>query len=238
MWKVFSNKLGNFIITSLHIDTGDTAPVAKRPYRNPMSARAGFLKQLDEWDEEGIIRRSKSAWAAPVLLVPKKDGTWRTVVDYRGLNKLLKREHNPVPLISEVMDTMGGAQFFSTMDLTSGNYQLPVAEEDAHKTAFTTPFGLYEHLKIPMGISSEVPCFQRTMELILRGLVGGVSFLVYFDDIICYCHIRSAPQKKNLNSIQGGADKRQQHEPKGPPILHSLLNKNEATATFRTQLLT
>jgi hypothetical protein len=108
MWMVFSNKPGNSTITSLHIDTGDAAPVANRPYRNPMSARAGFLKQLEEWEEEGIIRRSKSAWAAPVLLVPKKDGTWRTVVDYRGLNKLLKREHNPVPLISEVMDTMGG----------------------------------------------------------------------------------------------------------------------------------
>jgi hypothetical protein len=71
------------------------------------------------------------------------------------------------------------------MDLTSGYYQLPVAEEGAHKTAFTTPFGLYEYLKIPMGISSAVPCFQRTMELILRGLVG-VSCLVYLDDIICY----------------------------------------------------
>ena len=124
----FSDSPGYSTLAELQINTGDALPVSKRPYRNPLVANAGFLKQLEQWEEAGIIRRSKSAWAAPCLLVPKKNGKWRTVIDYRGLNKLLAKESNPVPIITEVLDTMGGAKFFSTMDLTSGFYQLRVRE--------------------------------------------------------------------------------------------------------------
>jgi len=107
-------------LAELEINTGRHLPVARRAYRNPLIANAGFLKQLEEWETEGIIRRSKSAWAAPVLLVPKKDGTCRTVIDYRGLNKLLTKESNPVQLISDMLDSMGGSAYFTTLDLTSG----------------------------------------------------------------------------------------------------------------------
>ena len=181
----FSDSPGYSSVAELEINTGAALPVSKRPYRNPLVANAGFLKQLEQWEEKGIIRRSKSAWAAPCLLVPKKNGAWRTVIDYRGLNKLLEKESNPVPIISEVLDNMGGCRFFSTMDLTSGYYQLGVREEDKHKTAFTTPFGLYEFNRCPQGISNAVPTFQRTMELLLRGSLG-ISALVFLDDVIVF----------------------------------------------------
>ena len=182
---VFSDSPGFSSLAELEIDTGNARPVAKKPYRNPLVANPAFLKQLEQWEDMHIIRRSNSAWAAPVLVVPKKDGAFRTVVDYRGLNSKLRKEENPVPRISDVLDSMGGAKFFSTMDLTSGYYQLGVKEADRHKTAFTTPFGLYEFNRCPQGISNAVPTFQRTMELLLRGLLG-VCVLVYLDDIIVY----------------------------------------------------
>jgi hypothetical protein len=118
-------------------------------------------------------------------LVPKKNGTWRTVIDYRELNKLLPREGNPLPRISDVLDSFHGAMYFSTLDLTSGYYQMGIAEEDRHKTAFTTPWGQWEFNRVAQGLANSPPFFQRNMELLLRGLVG-VCSLVYLDDVIIH----------------------------------------------------
>ena len=184
-YEVFSDQPGYSTVGELAIPTGSGRPVARKPFRNPLVANEGFMKQLREWEDAGIIRRSQSAWAAPVLLVPKKNGKWRTVIDYRGLNKLITPEENPVPLISTVLDSVGVGNVFTTLDLTSGYYQLPVKEEDRHKTAFTTPYGLWEFNRCPQGISNAVPTFQRTMELLLRRYLG-VSVLVYLDDVIIF----------------------------------------------------
>ena len=183
--ETFKNTPGFTGVAELEINTGDSRPVSRKGYRNPMVANAGFLRQLEQWEDEGIVRRSSSAWSAPAMVVPKKNGTWRTVIDYRGLNKLLAKESNPVPIIHEVLDAMGGSQYFSTMDLTSGYYQLGVREKDKPKTAFTTPFGLFEFNRCPQGISNAVPTFQRTMELLLRGSLG-ICALVFLDDVIVY----------------------------------------------------
>ena len=183
--NIFQNVPGYCTEAELRIPTGNHPPVARRAYRNPLIANSGFLQQLEQWEDKGIIRRSNSAYAAPCLLVPKKNGTWRTVIDYRALNKQLTKESNPVPIINDILDQMGGSSYFSTMDLTSGYYQMGVREEDKHKTAFVTPFGLYEFNRCPQGISNAVPTFQRTMELLLRGSLG-VHALVFLDDIIVY----------------------------------------------------
>jgi hypothetical protein len=181
----FQDTPGLCTLAEMRLDTGDARPVARRPYRNALIASAGFLDQLMQWEKKGIIRRSSSAWSAPVLLVPKKNGTWRTVVDFRQLNKLLTKEENPIPRISDVLDSFHGAMFFTTLDLTSGYYQIAIAEEDCHKTAFSSQWGAWEFTKAAQGLSTSPALFQRTMELMLRGLVG-VCAMCYIDDVIIY----------------------------------------------------
>ena len=98
--------------------------------------------------------------------------------------------------MDHVLDTLGGAKYFTSLDLTSGYYQLSVREEDRHKTAFTTPWGPWQFRKVPQGISNAVPTFQRTMEHLLRGLVG-TSCLCFLDDIL----IHSATFEQHLKDV-------------------------------------
>ena len=132
----FSDQPGTYKGVESKIDTGNARPVASRGYRNPKLSDPAFRQQILEWEDIGIVEKSTSAWAAPVLVVPKKSGAFRTVIDFRGLNKLLAKEENPVPRVMDVLDTLGGAKYFTSLDLTSGYYQLSVREEDRHKTAF------------------------------------------------------------------------------------------------------
>ena len=104
--------------------------------------------------EHGFIRPSQSPWGAPVLFVPKKDGTLRFCVDYQWLNKKTIRNRYPLPLPEEMMDRLRGAQVFSKIDLRSGYWQMPVRKEDVPKTAFRTRWGSYEFLVMPFGVTN------------------------------------------------------------------------------------
>ena len=193
----FSDQPGTYKGVELKIDTGNARPVSSRGYRNPKLSDPAFRQQILEWEDIGIVEKSTSAWAAPVLVVPKKSGAFRTVIDFRGLNKLLAKEENPIPRVMDVLDTLGGTKYVTSLDLTSGYYQLSVREEDRHKTAFTTPWGLWQFRKVPQGISNVVPTtFQRTMEHLLRGLVG-TSCLCFLDDIL----IHSATFEQHLKDV-------------------------------------
>ena len=122
-------------------------------------------------------------WAAPSVLVKKKDGSYRLVVDYRGLNKQIVKTSWPLPRINFVIDSLDGTCYFSNIDLTSGYFQM---DEDAQNvTAFVTPMGLYKWKRIPMGLASAPRAFQNLMELIMAGLSYDVA-LVYLDDIIIF----------------------------------------------------
>ena len=101
-------------------------------------------KQIKELLEKGYIRPSSSPWGAPVLLVEKKDGTLRMVVDYRSLNDVTIKNKYPLPMINDLFDQLVGAKVFSKIDLRSGYHQLKIQEQDIPKTAFTTMYGLYE----------------------------------------------------------------------------------------------
>ena len=122
----FRDTPGRYEGTQHEINTGSARPVASKGFRNPKVANPEFHTQLLEWEAAGIIERSTSPWAAPVLIVPKKSGKFRTVIDYRRLNQLIPKEENPVPRIVDILDTLGGSQFFTSLDLTSGYYQLGV----------------------------------------------------------------------------------------------------------------
>ncbi|KAG0851247.1 hypothetical protein G6F16_013968 [Rhizopus arrhizus] len=116
----------------------------------------------------GIIRPSKSgAYSSPCFFVKKKDGSRRMVLDYRKLNQMTVSNAYPLPLISELLDSLGGAKFFTTMDMAFGYWQVPMAEDSIEKTGFVTKKGIYEFLVMPFGLTSAPSTFQAMMNSIL-----------------------------------------------------------------------
>lgn len=167
------------------VDTGDAAPLRQRPYRVSASERAVIDKEVSDMLSRGIIRPSSSPWASPVVLVTKKDGGIRFCVDYRRLNKITRRDVYPMPRIDDALDALRDANFFSSLDLRSGYWQIPMSNDDIPKTAFTTPDGLYEFTVMPFGLSNAPATFERMMDTVLRGLRWHTC-LCYLDDVIVF----------------------------------------------------
>lgn len=135
--------------------------------------------------QSGIITESSSPWAAPIVMVRKKDGSWRFCVDYRKLNAVTHKDAFPLPRIEETLTSMTQAKWFSTLDLASGYWQVEVDPQDREKMAFMTPLGLYEFQRMPFGLCNAPATFQRLMQQCLSGQITE-SLLVYLDDIIVY----------------------------------------------------
>ena len=135
--------------------------------------------------EKEVIEPSTSAWASNLVLVTKPNGATRACVDYRALNAKTTRDAYPLPRIDECLDSLSGAQWFSTMDLNSGFWQIEMAPEDKEKTAFVTTLGLFQFRVMPFGLVNAPSTFERLMENVLNGLQW-TECLVYMDDIISY----------------------------------------------------
>ncbi|GFX74653.1 hypothetical protein TNCV_3120851 [Trichonephila clavipes] len=135
--------------------------------------------------DEGIVQPSESPWSSPVVLVRKKDGSWRFCVDYRKLNSVTKKDVYPLPRIDDTLDCLKGAKFFSSMDLRSGYWQIEIDEADREKTAFITPEGLYEFKVMPFGLCNAPATFERMMDNLLRHFKWTMC-LCYLDDIIVF----------------------------------------------------
>lgn len=133
----------------------------------------------------GVIEESNGAWGFPVVLVKKKNGEVRYCVDYRALNQITKKDAYPLPRIDETLETLGGAHWFTTLDLKAGYWQIAVAKEDQDKTAFTTRQGLFKLVRMPFGLMNAPGTFQRMMNLVLSGL-NWITRSVYLDDNIVF----------------------------------------------------
>lgn len=163
MW--FSNSLQNHVglVKKVEWKMLGTLPETPRFSHGVGAIRGKLIKQLLD---SKVIRESSSPYASPIVLVQKKSGELRMCVDYRQLNAKTRKDAYPLPRIEESLDALAGAQWFSTLDLASGYNQVPVAERDKAKTAFCTPFGLFEFERMPFGLCNAPGTFQRLMERI------------------------------------------------------------------------
>ena len=177
--------LGRTNLTQHRIDTGDAKPIKQSVRRLPFQQRQHVRELLDNMLEQGVIEPAKGPWASPIVLVRKKDGTTRFCVDFRKVNEVTRKDAQPLPRIDDTIDTLHGAKWFSTLDLASGYWQVEVEPEDREKTAFTTPFGIFQFRVMPFGLCNAPGTFQRLMERVLAGL-HWTSCLVYIDDIIIF----------------------------------------------------
>lgn len=183
MWN---GHLGQIAATEHHIDVlPGTRPIAQPPYRAGPRARQIEQEHVDSMLEKGIIEPAQSAWASPVVLVLKADGSLRFCVDYRKLNAVTVRDTYPLPRMDECIDSLGEAKVFTTLDANWGYWQVPVAPKDRDKTAFVCHAGLYRFKRMPFGLTNAPATFQRAIDIILSQYKWKTC-LVYLDDIIVY----------------------------------------------------
>ena len=147
-------------------------------------------RQLEEAEVEkmlrqGVISPSSSPWASPTVLITKKDGKTRFCVDYRELNQVTVKDAYPLPRVEDCIDNLEGAQWFCTMDVQSGFWQVELDPKDKEKTSFCTRLGLYQFNVLPFGLTNAPATFERLMETVLRGLQW-YECLLFFDDIVVF----------------------------------------------------
>ncbi|GKB04014.1 putative reverse transcriptase domain-containing protein [Tanacetum coccineum] len=159
--------------------------IARTPYRLALSEMQELSNQLQELTDQGFIRPSTSPWGAPVLLVKKKDRSFRICIDYRELNKLTIKNRYPLPRIDDLFDQLQGLSIYSKIDLRSGYHQLRVREEDIPKTAFRMRYGHYEFQVMPFGLTNAPAVFMDLMNRVCKPYLDKFV-IVFIDDILIY----------------------------------------------------
>ncbi|UYV80091.1 hypothetical protein LAZ67_18001653, partial [Cordylochernes scorpioides] len=162
------------------IDTGDHAPTKQRPYRVSGMERKIIHQEVDRMMKQDIIQFSESPWSSPVVLVKKKNGSWRFCVDYRRLNKITKKDVYPLPRVDNALDNLSGARYYSSMDLRTGYWQIEVDEHDREKTAFITPDGLYEFRSIT-NLANIIDKIEQTGPFKGFEVVDGVLYKINYE---------------------------------------------------------
>ena len=186
--EVFSEHefdLGYFTAWEHSVDTGDHPPI-KAKARPLSQAKLKALREITTGlEKHKQIVPSVSTWASGIVMVPKKTpGAWRMCMDFRPLNAIATCCQFPLPRISDILQSLRGAKYFTAIDLTKGFHQIPLAKDSQCKVAFVTPIGQWEWTTTPMGLHSAPAAFQAAMQLTLSGLEHNT--LVYVDDIIVF----------------------------------------------------
>ena len=167
------------------VDTGDARPIKCRPRRLPLARQQACDEAVANMLQADIIEPSDSPWAAAVVMVPKKVTGWRLCSDFRPVNGVTRKDSYPLPRIDESLDLVSGSSWFSSLDLRSGYYQVPLAPEARPKTAFCTGRGLWQFKVLCFGLCNAPATFARLMDKVLAG-VPRQQCLVYLDDILVH----------------------------------------------------
>ena len=191
--------IGKTKLVKMDIDTGDSPPVSSRPYTLPLKHYEWVQKEIESLECAGVITKSMSKWASPIVIVPKKSAPGelpkrRLCVDSRKVNKLQQEvitagktkgqiSIHPLPKIDEMYAKLKGAKVFSTIDLRSGYHHIALGKSSRAKTPFVMPFGKYEFLMVPFGLAQAPAYFQLLMNKVLKGLKFAMTYL---DDIIIF----------------------------------------------------
>ena len=163
----------------------DAVPVRQPLRRLPIAYQEPVKQQLRQMLNNGIIEKSTSPWASPLVIVKKPSGDIRICVDYRKVNEQTVKDSHPLPNITATLDRMTGAKWFSSFDLTSGYYQIEVAPQDREATAFISPYGLFQYRRMPFGLCNAPSTFQRVIDDLTQ-VLNLEDLVTYLDDIICF----------------------------------------------------
>ena len=191
--------LGQTDMVTHKIDTGDHQPIKVPPRRLGWAQRRAMEEEVQKMLAKGVIEPSNSPWSSPPVLVRKKDGTFRFCIDYRKLNGIVRRDAFPLPRVDDCLDSLSGASWFCTLDLSSGYWQIAMDKEDKAKTAFSTPRGLFEFKVMPFGVKNGPATLERLMELVLSGMTIE-QCLCYMDDVVV-CGPTFGTTVKNLREV-------------------------------------
>jgi len=181
--SLFTEVPGTTSLAQHHIKLTSDQPVRSRPYPVPYSLRELLKKDIADLMKMGAIRESSSPYASPVVVVKKKDKANRICVGYRKLNKLTVFDPESMLTAEHLFQKLNGDKYFTRIDLSKGYWQISIPEEDISKTAFVTPDGSYEFLKMPFGMINSAATLKRAMKKLLQG-VDNVEF--YWDEILVY----------------------------------------------------
>lgn len=177
--------MGRTNLIQHRIDIGENDPVRLGLRRIPHEQIPVLKAEVDKLQRMGAIEPSTSPFASPTILVKKKDGTMRLCIDYRKLNAITKKDAHPLPRIEDIFDTLSGSKYFTTLDLAMGYHQVEMHPDDREKTAFSTPFGLFQYNVMPFGLATAPATFMRLMTIVFRGMLYNTC-LAYLDDIIIF----------------------------------------------------
>ena len=187
--------IGTTLLTQMSIDTGDSDPISQKPYPIAMKHYNWVKEEIDKLLEAGVIRNSHSSWLAPIIIVPKGDGGKRLVIDYRALNKVMRKFVWPMPKVEDIFSQLNGAKYFSILDLRAGYHHIRITTDSIPKTAVTSPFAKYEYIKVTFRLAQAPAYFQELMTGVLKDLPFAMAYL---DDIIIY----SSTPEEHLQHIK------------------------------------
>jgi hypothetical protein len=163
-------------------------PIKKQAYQTAPKENEFIQNEIEDMLvmlQQRLIQPSTNPWSFLVVVVKKKNGKFRFCVNYKPLNDITKKDNYLLPRIDEMLDALQDAQWFTTLDLASGYWQIKVKKEDQKKTAFITKFGIYEFKVMPFGLYNAPATFQRTIDKVLQG-IKDKFVLVYLDNVIIF----------------------------------------------------
>ena len=175
--------IGTTPLMSLTIDTGTTNPVSQKPYPIAMKHYQWVKEEIEKLLATKVILTSHSSWSAPIIVVPKGNGGKCLVIDYRALNKVTRKFTWPMPKVEYIFSKLNRATYFTTLDLWAGYHHIPLDKPSIPKTAFNSPFGKFECVKVLFGLAQSPAYFQELMTGILKDFPFAIAYL---DNIIIF----------------------------------------------------